>query len=159
MRYRKHFVQWLAVSILYWMVAYTIANLVSYAYYVFGSLSQIVGIWNFIGLLYSSFLWSFVFNHFWNIDMVMILPLGIVWAVLSFLSCRLHWKVLSIASLSILVALYLYFYDGVLVSLHSFQKSYYGLFFVRHMVSSLLSPLVMMRFLREENEAKTKEIG
>jgi hypothetical protein len=151
MRSRKHFVQWLAVSILYWMVAYTIANLVSYAYYVFGSLSQIVKIWHFIGLLYSCFLWSFVFNQFWDLDMVMILPSGIVWATLLFLSRRLYWKVLVIALWSSLLALCLYFSDGVLISLDSFQKSYYGLFFVRHLISSLLSPLLMANLSRNAN--------
>lgn len=83
--------------------------------------------------------------------MMIILPSGTVWAILLFLSCRLYWKVLSIVLLSIFISLYLYFYDGVLVSLDLFQKSYYGLFFVRHMVSSLLSPLLMANLSRNAN--------
>ncbi len=55
MRVRKHFIQWLAVTILYWMVAYTIANLTSYIYCVFVSLSQVSGMLDFMDLILAYF--------------------------------------------------------------------------------------------------------
>ena len=148
MRQRKHFVQWLAVTALYWMVAYAVANLVSYVYYVLDSFSQPAGIWNNISLLYSNFMWSFVFNQFWDIDLIVILPAGVVWVLFSSVSRHLYLRIAVVALWSSLVVLCLYLVNGILISLHSFQESYYELFFARHLVSSIFSTTLLERLLR-----------
>ncbi len=148
----KHLVQWLAVIVLYWMIAYAIANLVSYFDFVFASLSQPVGIWERIRLIFSNFVWAFFFNQFLDVDMIVIIPSGVVWALL--LSHHLYLRTLVVVLWSGFVVACLYLANGILISLHSFQESYYDLFFIRHLVSSAISPLLLRNVLESSNEVQ-----
>jgi hypothetical protein len=152
MSQRKHFVQWMAVTVLYWAVAYVVANLVSYIVYVFAFFSQPAGIWERIGLLFSNLMWAFLFNQFWDIDIVVIISSSVVWVLL--LTRRLYLRTLVVALWSSFVVACLYLANGILISLHSFQESYYDLFFIRHLVSSTISPLLLRNILESGKEVQ-----
>jgi hypothetical protein len=152
MSQRKHFVQWMAVTVLYWAVAYVVANLVSYIVYVFAFFSQPAGIRERIGLLFSNLMWAFLFNQFWDIDIVVIISSSVVWVLL--LTRRLYLRTLVVALWSSFVVACLYLANGILISLHSFQESYYDLFFIRHLVSSTISPLLLRNILESGKEGQ-----
>lgn len=152
MSQRKHFVQWMAVTVLYWAVAYMVANLVSYIVYVFAFFSQPAVIWERIGLLFSNLMWAFLFNQFWDIDIVVIISSIMVWVLL--LTRRLYLRTLVVALWSSFVVACLYLANGILISLHSFQESYYDLFFIRYLVSSTISPLLLRNILESGKEVQ-----
>ncbi|GIV13151.1 MAG: hypothetical protein KatS3mg021_1433 [Fimbriimonadales bacterium] len=122
MKPKKHFVQWLVITALYWMAAYTIASLVSWVYYVWTSIPQTTEIQGIVLLPLAAFELAFIFNPFLFIDLIVILPAGILWVISLFLSRPPSVKVLVVALWSVLMALCLYFADGVLISLHSLKR-------------------------------------
>jgi hypothetical protein len=75
-----------------------------------------------------------------------------VWVLL--LTRRLYLRTLVVALWSSFVVACLYLANGILISLHSFQESYYDLFFIRYLVSSTISPLLLRNILESGKEVQ-----
>lgn len=147
MKLEKHWVQWLAAIVLYWMTAYALANLISYVYYFFGFIPQIKGISDFLISICGNLILAFISNQFLNIDLIVIGSSGLVWSFLLYLRSRLPLRILVVVLWSTLTIFLLYFISNRLNLLHSFQQAYYDLFFIRHLVSSVFSTILLSKYL------------
>lgn len=108
MKRKKHWVQWLAGIGMYSMTAYISANGVGYIFYLIDFLKQTDGVLHIISSLYASFIASFMFNQFWNVDIVVVVSSGAIWSLLIYRNYSLDLQCLVIIIWSLFMVSYLY---------------------------------------------------
>lgn len=116
------------------MVMYTAACAVSFVWYCY-EFTRIGFTWGQVpNLLFASYAYAFLFNQFWNVDLIAMLPVGALLGGLHSKGISFSfgiWHLIIVLSLCFIIFT-IYFVDTFLfLFLHEYQRYYYSLFVIR----------------------------
>lgn len=131
-------------GILFLMAAYTLSCVISFVWYCFEVISVGFALSQIIDIVFSSFIYSFIFNQFWDIDLITILSVGSVLALVRFSKIKnlLKYVVLNLVLFCMIIIIYLsdkYVYEF----LHDYQVEFYFLFITKNLIANNLSFYIM----------------
>jgi len=124
------------LSVMVLMLTYASACTISFVWYCW-EFAQSGITWSQIpSLLAASFLYSFLFNQFWNIDLMALLPTSSFVAILYSKRVGRAKRYLMVVSLLTIALLIIYFTDVFsLRFLHDYQRQFYVLFVARLVIA------------------------